>query len=172
MSLLWTPAADRPDLLAEPVAKAVAALGRADVRVAEIDPELADTAAFCAHYEVSPSDGANCLIVAARRGGRTAYAACLVLGSDRVDVNGVVRGRLDARKASFAPMVTAVELTGMAYGGITAFGLPADWPVLVDTAVAAHRGLVVGSGVRHSKLSVPGVTLAELPGAEVLPLAG
>jgi hypothetical protein len=50
------PALDRPDLLAPPVAAALSALdGKlpADaVGVAEIDPELADTAAFCDRYEV------------------------------------------------------------------------------------------------------------------------
>ncbi|MEV0585664.1 YbaK/EbsC family protein [Nonomuraea sp. NPDC050310] len=169
MSLVWTPAADRLDLLAEPVAKAVLDLD--GVRVAEIDPGLADTAAFCEHYGVRMEDGANCVVVAAKRGGQTMYAACMVLGSMRIDVNGVVRKRLDARKASFAPMSEAVELTGMEYGGITPLGLPEGWPILVDSAVAAHPGLVIGSGVRHSKLSVPGATLAGLPGAEVLTLA-
>jgi hypothetical protein len=56
----------------------------------------------------------------------------------------------------------------MAYGGITPVGLPADWPVLVDPAVAAAGVVVIGSGVRGSKLALPGSTLAALPGAEVL----
>ena len=41
------PVADRPDLLAEPVAKALASWVHAgEVSVAEIDPSLADTAAL------------------------------------------------------------------------------------------------------------------------------
>ena len=59
----------------------------------------------------------------------------MVLATTRADVNGVVRRRLDVRKASFAPMAEAVELTGMEYGGITPIGLPAGWPVLVDPRV-------------------------------------
>ncbi|WP_084960002.1 YbaK/EbsC family protein [Thermoactinospora rubra] len=172
MSLEWTPVAGRPDLLAEPVARAVRALedpGR--VLVAEIDPDLADTAAFCEKYGVSLEESANCVVVAARRGGVTGYAACVVLATMRVDVNNVVRKRLEARKASFAPMAEAVELTGMEYGGITPLGLPEGWPVLVDTAVAQHPRVIVGSGVRRSKLSVPGATLAGLANAEVLSLA-
>jgi prolyl-tRNA editing enzyme YbaK/EbsC (Cys-tRNA(Pro) deacylase) len=113
--------------------------GADDVLVSAIDPGLADTAAFCAHYEISMADGANCVIVQARRGERTWYAACLVRGSDRADVNGVVRRHLDARKLSFAPMDDAVALTGMEYGGITPIGLPADWPILVDESVAGHE---------------------------------
>jgi len=169
-SLTVVPASTRTDLLAEPVAKALAALADPDavgVGVAEIDPTLADTAAFCEAYG-SPTDGsANCVIVAGRRGETTRYAACLVLASTRADVNGLVRKRLDARKASFAPMDDAVALTGMEYGGICPVGLPEDWPILVDAAVAACPAIVIGSGVRHSKLALPGSLAARLPAAEV-----
>jgi prolyl-tRNA editing enzyme YbaK/EbsC (Cys-tRNA(Pro) deacylase) len=162
-------ALDRPDLLAAPVAKALAALPDPDaVGVAPIDPALADTAEFCAEYGSPLEASANCVVVAGRRGGESRYAACLVLATTRADVNGVVRRRLDVRKASFAAMDTAVELTGMAYGGITPLGLPEGWPLLLDAAVAAAPELVIGSGIRGSKLLVPGPVLAALPGAEVL----
>lgn len=168
-SLTVEPAAERPDLLAEPVAKALALVADADrVGVAAIDPDLADTAEFCEHYGSPLSASANCVVVAGKRGGEQRFAACLVLATTRADVNGVVRRRLDVRKASFAPMDTAVELTGMAYGGITPIGLPAGWPLLLDAAVAAAPELVIGSGVRGSKLLVPGPVLAGLPGAEVV----
>ena len=169
-TLTAVPALDRPDLLAKPVALALEQLGAdaALVGVAEIDPALADTAEFCAAYG-SPMDGsANCVVVAGRRGGETRYAACLVLASTRADVNGVVRRRIDARKASFAPMDDAVALTGMDYGGITPIGLPAEWPVLVDAAVAAAAAVVIGSGIRGSKLALPGELATRLPGAEVV----
>jgi prolyl-tRNA editing enzyme YbaK/EbsC (Cys-tRNA(Pro) deacylase) len=169
MTLHWVPASERTDLLADPVAQAVGGLD--GVEVAEIDPGLADTAEFCARYGVALDESANCVIVAGRRGGETRYAACMVLATMRVDVNGVVRRHLDMRKASFAPMAEAVELTGMEYGGITPLGLPADWPILVDSNVAEHARVVIGSGVRRSKLAVSGATLAGLKGAEVLSLA-
>jgi prolyl-tRNA editing enzyme YbaK/EbsC (Cys-tRNA(Pro) deacylase) len=161
-------AGDHPELLAEPVAKALAALPAARVGVAAIDPALADTAEFCAAYGSPLSASANCVVVAGKRGGEERLAACLVLATTRADVNGVVRRRLDVRKASFAPMDHAVELTGMAYGGITPVGLPDGWPILVDAAVAAAPELVIGSGVRGSKLLIPGDVLAALPGAEVV----
>lgn len=170
-SLAPEPALDRPDLLAEPVAAALRALPAeqaADCLVAAIDPELADTAAFCAAYGSPLEASANCVVVAGARSGERRYAACVVLATTRADVNTVVRRRLDVRKASFAPMDEAVALTGMAYGGITPFGVPADWPVLVDTAVLATPAVVVGSGVRASKLLVPGAVLGELPGAEAI----
>lgn len=170
-TLQAVPALDRPDLLAEPVARALKALDPADaaqVGVAEIDPALADTAEFCAAYSSPLDRSANCVVVSGRRSGVTRYAACLVLATTRADVNGVVRRRLDVRKASFAPVEEAVSLTGMEYGGITAIGLPDDWPLLVDAAVAAAPAVVIGSGIRGSKLALPGQLAARLPGAEVV----
>ena len=170
-TLAAVPALDRPDLLGAPVAAALKSLDPADaarVGVAEIDPELADTAQFCAAYGSPLDRSANCVVVAGRRGGDTRYAACLVLATTRADVNGLVRKRLDARKASFAPMDDAVALTGMEYGGITALGLPDGWPLLVDGAVAAAPAVVVGSGIRGSKLALPGELASRLPGAEVV----
>ncbi|MBT2210013.1 YbaK/EbsC family protein [Actinomadura sp. NEAU-AAG7] len=168
-TLEWTPAAARPDLLADAVAAAVGAVPEGEV--AEIDPELADTAAFCERYEVPLEVSANCVVVAAKRGGEVTYAACMVLATDRADVNGVVRKHLGARKVSFAPMADATALTGMEYGGITPVGLPGGWPVLVDEAVAAAPQVVIGSGLRRSKLLVPGKALVSLPAAQVLALA-
>jgi prolyl-tRNA editing enzyme YbaK/EbsC (Cys-tRNA(Pro) deacylase) len=177
-TLDWTPALERRDLLAAPVADALARLantgsgtgatGAGDVLVAEIDPDLADTAAFCARYDVPLDISANCVVLAARREGLRQLAACVVLATTRADVNGVARRTLDARKASFAPMDAAVAETGMEYGGITPVGLPSAWPLLVDDVVAATDRVVVGSGVRRSKLLLPGPTVAGLPGAVVL----
>ena len=168
-SLSTGPALEQPDLLAAPVLASLRALPDASgVMVAAIDPDLADTAAFCAAYGSPLDASANCVVVAGSRSGERRHAACVVLATTRADVNGVVRRRLDVRKASFAPTDEAVEATGMAYGGITPFGLPAAWPALVDAAVAAAPAVVVGSGIRGSKLIVPGALLAELPGAEVV----
>jgi len=166
------PALARADLLAPPVAAALAALDAAlpadAVGVAEIDPELADTAAFCERYGVSPAFSANCVVITGRREGQARYAACVVLATTRADVNGVARRELDVRKASFAPVDEAVAATGMEYGGITPIGLPGGWPVLVDALAAAVPQVVVGSGVRRSKLALPGPLLGRLPGARVI----
>jgi prolyl-tRNA editing enzyme YbaK/EbsC (Cys-tRNA(Pro) deacylase) len=174
-TLKLEPARSRLDLLAPPVAKALevwpaeAPVDAEQVLVAPIDPDLADTAAFCEAYGVNLDESANCVIVAGRRGDVTRYAACIILATTRADVNGVVRKLLDARKCSFAPMDDAVRLTGMEYGGITPIGLPADWPVLVDSRVAATPHVIVGSGVRHSKIAIAGPALGALPGAQVIP---
>ncbi|QMU79867.1 hypothetical protein GXW83_33375 [Streptacidiphilus sp. PB12-B1b] len=165
------PALSRPELLAAPVAAALARwsdAAAAEVEAAEIDPDLADTAVFCERYGVAMADSANCVIIAARRGAITTYAACMVTATTRADVNGLARRHLDARKASFAPVDAVLAATGMEYGGITPIGLPEGWPVLVDAAVAAHPRVIVGSGIRGSKLWLPGRLLAGLPGARVL----
>ena len=177
LQLAFAPALSRPDLLAAPVAAALRGLlgdlpGADDVEVAEIDPALADTAAFCERYGVTPEESANCVVIAAKRGGETRYAACMVAATTRADVNGLVRRHLDARKASFAPVDAVTAATGMEYGGITPVGLPADWPVLVDEAVAKTGSVVIGSGIRGSKLRLPGPLLAALPAAQVLPGLG
>lgn len=164
-------ALERPALLASPVAGAIRDLGEAEaehVGVAEIDPELADTAAFCEHYASPPELSANCVVVSGKRSGQVRYAACLVLATTRTDVNGMVKRWLDVRKASFASMDEAVDRTGMEYGGITPFGLPADWPVLIDAEVARGPVIVVGSGLRRSKILTPGEVVSRLPGVEVV----
>jgi prolyl-tRNA editing enzyme YbaK/EbsC (Cys-tRNA(Pro) deacylase) len=163
----------RKDLLAEPVVQALETWVRADeVQVGPIDPELADTAAFCAAYDIGLDVSANCVLIAGKREGEMRFAACMVLATTRADVNGVVRRELDVRKASFAPMDVAVATSGMEYGGITPIGLPAAWPILVDAAVAAMPYVVIGSGVRHSKIVLPGAALADLPGARVIESLG
>lgn len=157
------------DLVADPVAAALEGWSRAaDVRAAPIDAGLADTAQFCEHYGVELADSANCVVIAGKRGDTVTYAACVVLATMRADVNGTVRRRLNAKKASFAAMDDAVARSGMEYGGITPVGVPADWPVLIDRAVLDRGIVVIGSGLRRSKLALPSEALADLPTAEVI----
>ncbi len=167
------PAPDCLDELTRPVADAVrrwsGSVPADQIVYVDTDPEWADTAVFVEHYGRDLLEtSANCVVVAGKRGGETSLAACVVLSTTRVDVNGVVRRQLGARKASFAAMDTAVGETGMEYGGITPVGLPAAWPVLVDSAVVDLPYVLVGSGRRRGKLLVPGKAFAELPGAVVL----
>jgi prolyl-tRNA editing enzyme YbaK/EbsC (Cys-tRNA(Pro) deacylase) len=168
-TLNWQPAADHPELLAPPVAAQIRSR-HYQCFVADIDPELADTAAFCAEYHVPPEVSANCVVIAGRRGETTTMAACLVLATDRADVNKTVRKHLDVRKISFAPMDEAVAQTGMEYGGITPLGLPAGWPILIDTRVAESEWIVIGSGIRGSKILCTGALARQLPEATVLEL--
>ncbi|WP_406417652.1 YbaK/EbsC family protein [Streptomyces sp. NBC_01614] len=167
------PAPDCLDELTRPVADAVrqwhGSVPAEQIIYVRTDPQWADTALFVEHYgRELLEQSANCVVVAGKRGGETSLAACVVLSTTRVDVNGVVRRQLGARKASFASMDTATSETGMEYGGITPIGLPDGWPVLVDSAVLDLPYVLVGSGRRRGKLLVPGKAFAELPGAVVL----
>lgn len=131
------------------------------------DPELADTAQFCAAYGFALEDSANTIVVVGKAEPRR-YAACIVLAPHRLDVNHAVRDRLGTRKASFAGADETRELTGMAIGGVTPFGLPDHLPVLVDAAVMARSRIVLGGGSRSWKvIAEPGILLA-LPNVEVV----
>jgi len=163
-TLTFVPASEAPDLVASPVRPHL----RDGLWVSPIDSDLADTAAFCEHYDVDLDISANCVVVEARRADRVWYAACVVLATTRADINGIVRKHLGARKISFAPMDSAVSLTGMEHGGITPVGLPEDWAILIDTNVIGRERVIIGSGIRGSKILAATDVLASLPNAEVL----
>jgi prolyl-tRNA editing enzyme YbaK/EbsC (Cys-tRNA(Pro) deacylase) len=148
------------------LAEVTATLGiRAEVL--PCDPELADTAAFCAAYGYSLDDSANTILVASKSD-PPRFAACVALANMRLDVNGTIRRRLEARKASFASAADTVELTGMEIGGVTPFGLPAAVPLWIDAAVMTRPEVIVGGGSRSIKIRVAPAALAALPGADVV----
>jgi prolyl-tRNA editing enzyme YbaK/EbsC (Cys-tRNA(Pro) deacylase) len=168
-TLTSLPALERPDLLAPVVRQALETWEhRGLVSVVEIDPDRADTAALTAAYNVPIRASANCVVVAGRRGGEERVAACVVRADTRADVNNRVKRTLDVRKASFLPTARAVVETGMEFGGITPLGLPTGWRLLIAAEVVEIPLAVVGSGVRRSKLVLPGAALARIPGAEIV----
>ncbi|MFJ8294315.1 hypothetical protein ACIQ9R_00440 [Streptomyces sp. NPDC094447] len=110
------PAPDCLDLLTAPVAAAVRSwtgpVPADRLLYVDTDPAIADTAVFVEHHGSDLLDAsANCVVVAGRRGETTTLAACVVKSATRVDVNGVVREHLGARKASFAPVVQGLRPT-------------------------------------------------------------
>ncbi|WP_454855396.1 YbaK/EbsC family protein [Promicromonospora soli] len=154
---------------------ALAAWADADPRVAslvavtEIDPDHAETATLNELHDLPPEASANCVLVAGKRGEDERVAASVVPASTFADVNRRVRKLLDARKASFLPMDRAVADSGMEYGGITPVGLPERYRVLVDSRFAEEGTMaLMGSGVRRSKLLMPGPLLCAMPGVEVI----
>ena len=161
------PASSAPELLAEPTAKALPAI-TGDVDVFAIDPQIADTAALLNATGLGPETSANCVLVAGSRSGEERIAACMVLANTRADVNKRVKKLLDVRKASFLPMDRAVTESGMEYGGIGPLGLPEGYRILIDSRVAEAEEIIIGSGIRGSKLILSGAALASLPTAEVV----
>lgn len=154
------------DSTIDPVLAAARATG-VTYELVPCDPALADTAAFCEAYGYSPAQSANAIVVVGK-GDPRIYAACLVLATTRLDVNGVVRARLGTRKASFASADETAEMTGMQIGGVTPYGLPPGLPIWIDSRVMECDRVIVGGGSRDRKLLVPPASLAALPGAEVV----
>lgn len=168
-TLTLLPVLEHLELVGRPVREALAAWEHAaEVGVAAIDPDLAETTAMSEAYEVPLDAGANCVVVMGRRDGQERTAACVVRADTRADVNGVVKRTLDVRKASFLNHDRAVTETSMEYGGITPVGLPGPWRLFLAPEVIEIETAIIGSGVRGSKLFLPGRLLASLPGAEVI----
>jgi prolyl-tRNA editing enzyme YbaK/EbsC (Cys-tRNA(Pro) deacylase) len=170
--LHFEPAINRPDLVPESIIELLknwtGSTPVKEIWAAPINPDFADSAKFCEHYEVDPAAGANCVIVEAVRGAKRTLAACLVPVNCRIDVNKTARKTLDARRVSFAPLEEVLEATKMEYGGVTPIGLPEDYPILIDSRIAALDRLIIGGGYRKSKISIPGKALTELPNAKVV----
>ena len=168
-TLTGEPASVHPELLAASTLAILTDLGLLDdVTSVEIDPAISDTAATRDAYDLQPNWLANCVVVGGRREGVEKIAACVVLASTRADVNNTVKRLMDVRKASFLPMEQAVELTGMEYGGMTPIGLPTEWPIYVDQRVIDESAVIIGSGVRRSKILLPGRLLARIPSVQVI----
>ncbi|MCF2706996.1 YbaK/EbsC family protein [Arcanobacterium haemolyticum] len=172
-TLDWRPALDNLDSLGEPVAARLRSLADtepdlvAQSLVADIDPAYSDTDILTEHFGMDLYLSCNCVLVAGKREGTERFAAAVIRATTRADINHTIRQLLDVRKCSFWPQDRAVEESGMEYGGITPVGLPSHWRILIDSRVAEGY-CVIGSGLRRSKLAVPGALLASLPGAEIV----
>ncbi len=154
------------DALEQRVLDTLEELG-ADYDTLRIDPDLADTAAFCEHYGYSLDDSANCIVVASR-GDDPIHAACLNLATTKLDVNKRVRKLLGVRRLSFATADATRDLTGMEIGGVTPFGLPDGLALYVDAAVMDRDRVIVGGGSRGLKVHVDPEVFGRMPGAEVV----
>ena len=153
----------------DPGTRALAALDRlgGSYERIEVDPALADTAAFCKHYGYPLEISGNTILVVSKRGEQR-FCACLVLATTRLDVNHTVRPLLGTRKASFASAEETAELTGMLIGGVTPFGLPPGLAIYVDERVMALDEVIVGGGDRSTKLRVSPAVFRRMPGVEVV----
>jgi len=153
-------------MTSDPVIDQLTELGLA-YELVDCDPDLADTAAFCEAYGFAPEDSANAIVVVGKSD-PPVFAMCLVLADSRLDVNKVVRKKLETRKCSFASAEQTIELTGMQIGGVTPFGTTSPLRLWIDARVMEREQLIVGGGSRDRKLLVPPATLAGHPGAEVV----
>ena len=118
------------------------------------EPELADTAVFCEHYGYPRQNSANALLIKGKRAGEKRYVLCVVLSDTRLDVNHVVRQKLDVRRISFASAEETRELTGMELGGVTPLAIPGALPVWVDGQIMRRDYVILGCGNRTGKIIV------------------
>ena len=171
-SLHFQSAIDRPDLISSSIANLLhhwqGSTPVEEILVAEIDPAFAGGSDFCRRYNVPTTEGANCVIVESTRGDVSTIAACLALVDYRIDFNGIVRKTLNGRRVSLAPLDKVLKETSMEYGSVTPVGLPFGWPILIDERILSIPRIIVGAGLVHAKLSLPGKALLELPGAKII----
>ena len=133
----------------------------------EVDPDFADTAAFCQMYGFPMDHSGNTIIIASKRGEKK-YSACVVLGTDRLDVNRKVRDLMGVSRLSFANADETMDLTGMMIGGVTPFGLPESLPVYVDAMIMGLDYVILGAGSRSAKIKVSPEGLLGIPAANVV----
>src|SRR5207253_10205183 len=132
------------------VAASLEELG-APFELLRIDPDFADTAAFCEKYGIPLDHSANTIIVASKKEPKQ-YCACVVLATTRLDVNHAVKKLMGVSRVSFASAEETMALTGMRIGGVTVFALPPDVPLYVDERLMALDWLILGGGGRDSKI--------------------
>lgn len=139
----------------------------ANFETMECDPDLADTALFCEHYNIPLNQSANAIMLASKRP-QGINTVCLVLATHRLDVNGAARREMDVRKVSFASPEVTADATGMVMGGVTPFGLPDSIEVLIDADVMSKPWVVVGGGSRDMKIKVDPEVFARMPNVRVV----
>ena len=80
-----------------PAIEAALAASGLDFEIWPCDDSLADTAAFCAHYQVPPENSVNAILVRDKTDADN-HALCMVPATHRLDVNKTVRKRLGAKR--------------------------------------------------------------------------
>jgi prolyl-tRNA editing enzyme YbaK/EbsC (Cys-tRNA(Pro) deacylase) len=138
-----------------------------EYEVMACDPELADTAVFCERYGFPLENSVNTILVKAKTGGER-FAVCVLLATTRLDVNRVVRKRLEARRVSFASADETRDLTGMDIGGVTPICLPDTLPLWIDRRVMDASYIILGGGDRSSKIKISPRVFEQVPSAMVI----
>ena len=146
----------------------IAALQKLDVayELIDIDPQFADTGAFCEKYGYPAERSCNTIIVASKKEPKR-YVACVVLAHTRLDVNKRVTKLMGVSKASFASAEEMIALTGMQVGGVTPFSLPTGVPLYIDDRIIALDWIILGGGGRSVKVKTSPAVFRKL-GAEVV----
>ena len=135
--------------------------------IIECDPEFSDTAAFCEKYDFPLENSANTIIVASKKKPKT-FTASVVRATHRIDVNHVVKPKMNVGKVSFARPEETAELTGMMIGGVTALALPDQINIYVDGGLMNLDYIILGGGSRSIKIKISPEIFLSVPNAEVI----
>jgi prolyl-tRNA editing enzyme YbaK/EbsC (Cys-tRNA(Pro) deacylase) len=135
--------------------------------VMPIDPDYADTVAFCERYGVSLTNSGNTIIVGSKKEPKQ-YSACVIQATTRLDVNHTVRTLMGVSRLSFATAEETRALTGMLIGGVTVLALPHGLPIYVDEGLMEVPWVILGSGSRSSKIKTSPEVFRRLPGATIV----
>ena len=138
-----------------------------DYQWIEVDPEYADTAICCEKYGFEISNTGNTIIVASKRGEKK-YSACIVRGTEKLDVNRKVRELMGVSRLSFANADDTLNLTQMMIGGVTPFGLPESLPIYIDEVIMGLEYVILGAGSRSAKLIISPESLLKIPNTNVI----
>ena len=133
-------------------------------------PELADTAQFCAHYGIEPTEACNAIVVVLKTD-PPRHVACLVRADTKLDVNKKLSKLVGVKRLSFASGEETAALTGMLIGGVTIPGLPETMPIYVDEKVMEQPRVIIGGGNRSSKARLDPRELLKLPNSSVADIA-
>lgn len=131
------------------------------------DPQYADTAEFCAKYGFPLETSGNAILVSSTRGPKR-YAMGVVQATHRLDVNHQMRRLMEVARASFAKPEETMEITGMAIGGVTPFGLPSDCPIYFHDNLSILEYVILGAGTRSAKLKLLPGELTKIPNASFI----
>lgn len=150
-------------------AKVITALDSFGVsyEVVEIDPDFADTAAFCEKYGFPPKQSANTIVVASKKEPKQ-YTASVVRATARLNVNHCVKQLMGNVRVSFANADETAKLTGMMIGGVTALALPPELPVYVDPGLMSCEYIILGGGSRSTKIKISPEVLTKIPNSQVI----
>ena len=135
--------------------------------VIEIDPDFADTAAFCEKYDFPLENSANTIIVASKKKPKT-FTAAAVRATHRIDVNHVVKPLMNVGKISFATAEETADLTGMMIGGVTSLALPDQIKIYVDDGLMKLDYIILGGGSRSIKIKISPEIFRLVPNSKVI----
>tara|TARA_B110000263_G_scaffold226936_1_gene218928 strand:- start:1025 stop:1507 length:483 start_codon:yes stop_codon:yes gene_type:complete len=121
--------------------------------IMDCDPELADTKIFCKEYNINLEDSVNAILVKTKAG-ELKYALCALLATTKLDINNLIKKKLNARKVSFAGSEEAAKITEMSIGGVTPLTLPSNLPLWIDSKVMLRDFIILGGGNRSSKIKI------------------